>query len=105
MIISSRLLQELANPALNAEGRALLRCQLAKKLENVGNYEVAREAMGELWPEVGGHLVLEGLSEATAAEVLLRIGVLTGWLGSAKQVEGSQETAKNLIRESITSTL
>ncbi len=54
MIIFSRLLQELANPALDAEGRALLRCQLAKELENIGNYKAAREAMGELWPEVGG---------------------------------------------------
>ena len=57
--------------------------------------------MGELWPEVGGRPVLDELSEATAAEVLLRVGVLTGWLGSTKQIEGAQETAKNLITESI----
>jgi CheY-like chemotaxis protein/Tfp pilus assembly protein PilF len=44
---------------------------------------------------------LEGLDEATAAEVLLRVGVLTGWLGSVKQIEGAQEAAKNLISESI----
>jgi two-component system, chemotaxis family, chemotaxis protein CheY len=58
--------------------------------------------MGELWPEGGGRPVLEGLSEATAAEVLLRVGVLIGWLGSTRQIEGTQETAKNLISESIT---
>jgi CheY-like chemotaxis protein len=34
--------------------------------------------------------------------VLLRVGTLTGWLGSTKQIEGAQETAKNLIGESIT---
>ncbi len=102
MLIFSRLLKELANPALDAEGRALLRCRLAKELEDVGNYEAAREAMGELWPEVGGHPVLGELSEATAAEVLLRVGTLTGWLGSTRQIEGAQETAKNLIGESIT---
>ena len=33
--------------------------------------------------------------------MLLRAGVLTGWLGSTRQVEGAQETAKNLIYESI----
>jgi two-component system chemotaxis response regulator CheY len=102
MIISSRLLQELANPALDAEGRARLRCRLAKELEDVGNYDAAREAMGELWPEFGARPVVDGLSEATAAEVLLRVGVLTGWIGSAKQIEGTQEAAKNLIGESIT---
>ncbi|MBV9928414.1 MAG: response regulator [Acidobacteria bacterium] len=101
MIIFSRLLQELANPALDAEGRALLRCQLAKELENIGNYKAAREAMGELWPEVGGRPVLDELSDTTAAEVLLRVGVLTGWLGSTSQIEGTQETAKNLIWESL----
>jgi CheY-like chemotaxis protein len=31
----------------------------------------------------------------------LRAGVLTGWLGSAKQISGAQESAKNLITESI----
>ncbi|MGB9178891.1 MAG: sigma 54-interacting transcriptional regulator, partial [Pyrinomonadaceae bacterium] len=33
---------------------------------------------------------------------LLRAGALTGWIGSTKQIEGSQEIAKNLISESIT---
>jgi two-component system chemotaxis response regulator CheY len=102
MIISSQLLQEIADPTLTREKRALLRCRLAKQLEDVGSYDAAREAMGELWPEVGGRPVLDELSEATAADVLLRVGVLTGWLGSTRQIEGAQETAKNLISESIT---
>lgn len=100
MPISNQLLHEIADPSLTRDERARLRCRLAKELED--NYEAAREAMGELWPEIGERPVLEGLSEATAAEVLLRVGVLTGWLGSTRQVEGAQETAKNLISESIT---
>ncbi len=48
-----------------------------------------------------GRPVLDELSDATAAEVLLRVGVLTGWLGSTSQIEGAQETAKNLIWESL----
>lgn len=102
MIISSQLLREIADPRLTRDERAQLRCRLAKELEDVGNYEAAREAMGELWPEVGGRPVLDELSEPTAAEVLLRVGALTGWLGSTKQIEGAQETAKNLISEGIT---
>ncbi|MBV8856314.1 MAG: hypothetical protein JOZ02_05060 [Acidobacteria bacterium] len=35
----------------------------------------------------------------TAAEVLLQSGALTGWLGSAGNVEGSQERAKDLLSE------
>jgi CheY-like chemotaxis protein/predicted negative regulator of RcsB-dependent stress response len=101
MIISSQLLREIADPRLTHDERARLRCCLAKELEDVGNYEAAREAMGELWLEVGGRPVLGELSEATATEVLLRVGTLSGWLGSTKQIEGAQETAKNLITESI----
>jgi CheY-like chemotaxis protein/tetratricopeptide (TPR) repeat protein len=101
MSISSQLLQQIADPSLSQDERARLRCQLAKELEDVGNYEVAREAMGELWPEVGGRPILDDLDEATAAEVLLRAGALTGWIGSAKQIEGAQEAAKNLISESL----
>ena len=33
---------------------------------------------------------------------MLCVGVLTRWIGSKNKVEGSQETAKNLITESIT---
>ncbi len=101
MTISSQLLQEIADPTLDRDRRALLRCRLAKELEDVGNYNAAREAMGELWPEVGARPVLDELDEPTAAEVVLRVGVLTGWLGSTRQIEGTQETAKNLISESI----
>lgn len=101
MTILSQLLQEIADPTLDRDRRALLRCRLAKELEDVGNYNAAREAMGELWPEVGARPVLDELDEPTAAEVVLRVGVLTGWLGSTRQIEGTQETAKNLISESI----
>ncbi|HEV3469744.1 MAG TPA: tetratricopeptide repeat protein [Pyrinomonadaceae bacterium] len=102
MSISSELLHRIADPSLDHNERARLRCQLAKELEDVGNYEAAREVMGELWSRVGERPVLEGLDEATAAEVLFRAGVLTGWIGSVRQIEGAQETAKDLISESIT---
>src|ERR1051325_2534008 len=100
MIIPNQLLREIADPTLDFESRTLLRCRLAKELED--NYDAAREAKSELWSKVGERPALDGLSEVTAAEVLLRVGVITGWLGSTKQIEEAQETAKNLITESIT---
>ena len=100
--IHNQLLQQISDPSLTQDERARLRCQLAKSLEELGSFEAAREAMGELWAGVGTRPVLDELSETMAAEVLLRGGTLTGWLGSAKQIEGAQETAKNLISESIT---
>ena len=95
------LAHQLADPNLSTNQRAQLRCQLASQLEDEGDYEAAREAMGELWQEVVERPLLEGLDEETKGAVLLRAGVLTGWIGSAKQITGAQETAKNLISESI----
>lgn len=101
MNVTSQLLHQIADPTLTDSERARLRCRLAKEYEDSGNYEAAREAMGELWRGVGHRPVLNELNQKTAAEVLLRAGVLTGWIGSVKQIEGAQETAKNLISESI----
>src|SRR5437867_894438 len=81
--------------------RAKRCCDVAKQLEKVGEYEAACEALSEFWPERNGSLNLDGLDEATGAEVLLRVGAMSGWLGSTDQTEGSQETAKNLITKSI----
>lgn len=103
MYIRSQLIHQIADPTLTPDERALLRCQLSKELEEIGNYEAAREAMGELWQRVGERPNLEGLKQPTVAEVLLRAGVLTGQIGSVKLFENAQELSKNLISESIRS--
>ncbi len=81
--------------------RAQLCCQLAKQREEIGEYEEAREILGNLWHGIGELPDLEGLDPLTAGEVLLRVGTLTGWIGSTRQIEGSQEKAKDLISQSI----
>src|SRR6266581_5864197 len=86
---------------LTAVERARRCCDLAKQLEKAGEYQEACEALSEFWPKRDASLNLNGLDEATRAEVLQRVGALSGWLGSADQTEGSQETAKNLITQSI----
>ncbi len=100
MHLANELLRELDTPGLSPDERASLRCRLAKQLEQEGDFEAAREAMGELWQGVGGRPVLEGLDAEMQAEVLLRVGALTGWIGRTRQIEGSQEIAKDLISES-----
>src|SRR2546421_3905440 len=100
MNLAGRLSEQITNTS-DLNERALLRCRLAKELEESGDYEGARSAMGELWQRVGERPQLEGLDDVTRADVLLRAGVLTGWIGSTKQLENAQEEAKNLITESI----
>ena len=100
MNLAGQLSEQIANTT-DLNERARLRCRLAKELEESGDYEGARSAMGELWQRVGERPQLEGLDDVTRADVLLRVGVLTGWIGSTKQLENAQEEAKNLITESI----
>jgi Tfp pilus assembly protein PilF len=102
MNLQTQLLHQIDDSTLTHAERARLRCQLAKELEEAGNYEAARGAMGDLWQRVGERPQLDGLDQHTAAEVLLRAGTLSGWIGSSKQIEGAQEFAKNLISESRT---
>src|SRR6185503_9265888 len=100
MYLAIELARHLEAPGLSLNDRALLHCRLAKQLERGGDYEGAREAMGELWQGIGARPLLEGLEDEARAEVILRVGALTGWLGDARQIEGSQELAKDLISES-----
>src|SRR2546425_613207 len=76
-------------------------CDLAEQLEKAGEYDAACEALGEFWPDRSEFLRLKDLDEATKAILFLRVGSLSGWLGSTDQAAGSQEKAKDLITKSI----
>jgi len=102
MTLTENLLKQLENPALSRDERVRLQCQIAADFEHKGEYELACDALAELWQGIGEYPPLEGLSDLTAAEVLLRVGSLSGWLGSGQQIKGAQEKAKDLISESIT---
>lgn len=86
-------------PDIAADERALIRCRAAADLIHGGQYEKAREALGELWRGVGVRPDVGGLEGKAAAEVLLQVGVLSGWMGASKQVTGAQDAAKDLISE------
>ncbi len=101
MNLTDNRLKELDNPSLTRNERILLRCRLASEFIHIGQYEVAREALGELWQGVGHRPEVEKLKSQIAAEVLLQCGVLSGWLGEAQHISGAQEQAKDLIFEAL----
>lgn len=76
------------------------RCRAARDFEEAGEFQEARNSLGEFWKGVGVRPHTGDLPDSIIAEVLLRVGTLSGWLGSAKQVPGAQEAAKDLITES-----
>lgn len=75
-------------------------CELAKNLEEAGEFDRAAESLSSFWRGVPSRPVTKGLGDEAKADLLLRTGTLTGWLGSAKQIPGAQEIAKDLISES-----
>jgi tetratricopeptide (TPR) repeat protein len=101
MTLRASQLRELEKPNLSVDHRAELCCEATRELENKGEYEEARKALGDYWLRIGEHPKVEGLHPITAAEVLLRAGVLTGIIGSKNQITNAQENAKDLISESL----
>ena len=81
--------------------QSLLHYTRAKELEDAGDYEGARRALAPFWSQIGTRPQVDGLPPTDQAEVLLRAGTLSGWIGSAQQIPGAQQIAKDLISESI----
>jgi tetratricopeptide (TPR) repeat protein len=97
-------LDSLVPEALTAtrDERALVLCARAKELKDAQSFEDARLVLGEFWQDVGDRPKLNGLAANVRAEMLLLVGTLSGWLGTARQTPGAQEIAKDLISESST---
>jgi|ERR1051325_8346098 tetratricopeptide (TPR) repeat protein len=77
------------------------RCSNAAELIYAGRYEEARDELGEfeLWAGIGERPQLNFTPQINA-EILLQCGTLSGWLGSAKQLD-VQEKAKDLLTEAL----
>jgi tetratricopeptide (TPR) repeat protein len=76
-------------------------CQKARRFEDAGSYATAESVMQPFWNGVGTRPHIEHLEKEVRAEILLRCGVITGWIGNNKSIPHSQEWAKDLISESL----
>lgn len=74
-------------------------CSKTSELIYAGQYEAAREELGSLWMGIGERPLLT-ITPRLNAEILLQCGTLSGWLGSAKQID-VQEKAKDLLTEAL----
>jgi tetratricopeptide (TPR) repeat protein len=98
MQITSR---KISTSHLTANDAALYRCQRALALRDKGDFDGAQEVMRPLWRGIGNRPDTMGLHASVAAEVLLCVGILTGWIGSRNQVKEADGYARDLITESI----
>src|SRR5947207_13180254 len=101
MNLTTLRVSQLADQSASVSERAQHSCRLARELEKAGEYEAACATIREFWPNRDEPPSLEGLDAGAKAEVLLRIGNLVGWTRSSSQSGEVQETAKNLLSQSI----
>lgn len=90
MKIESMISAKLGKAQTGAAQQVELVCRRAKELEEVGEYESARAAMAPFWQRIGERPRVEGRSALERADVFLRAGTLSGWIGSAQQITGAQ---------------
>src|ERR1051325_11626098 len=96
------LTRKIKEPRRYGDTQARRACERAREVERPGDYEGARSALGKLWTRIVERPQLDELQLDTQAEVLWRVGSLSGWLGSANQIPGAQGFASDLLTESIT---
>lgn len=85
--------------AVGLDGAVMAACAAALFSEEAGEYEAARSELSEYWPGIGEEPQVAGLGAEAHAELLLRCGAISGKLGSAKQIKGAQEQAKDLLSQ------
>lgn len=100
-------LLKLASPKLDTSNlsrdeEALSRCEIALEQRDNETPQAALEIMRPLWRGVGTRPDTQGLQPETVAYVFFCTGTLTGWIGARHQIKDAQESARNLITESIT---
>ena len=81
---------------------ALDRCQKALELRDSGDFDGAQEVMRPLWKRLGKRPDISDLHPSVIPEVLLCVGILTGWIGSRDEIKEADGWARDLITESIT---
>jgi tetratricopeptide (TPR) repeat protein len=99
MQITSR---KISTSHLTANDAALYRCQRALELRDKGDFDGAQGVMRPLWQGIGNRPDTTRLHSSVAAEVLLCVGILTGWIGSRNEIKEADGWARDLITGSIT---
>ncbi len=87
---------------LTANDEALLKCQKALELRDRGDFDRAQAVMRPLWKGIGQRPDTAALHPSVTAEVLLCVGILTGWIGSRNEIKEADGWARDLMTEAIT---
>src|SRR5215813_11763330 len=76
-------------------------CIIAREHIETGDYDSASMALQPWWT-IGEWPSHRTLTDSAAAELFFTAGVLSGSIGSARQIQGGQKPAEALLNGSIT---
>jgi tetratricopeptide (TPR) repeat protein len=76
-------------------------CQKAMELKDKGDFDGALDVMQPLWKGLGERPDTAGLHPSVVPDVLLCVGILTGWIGSRNEIKEADDHARDLLTESI----
>jgi signal transduction histidine kinase/ActR/RegA family two-component response regulator len=99
-MLDTRLLEHIHSSALTQSDMVQACCTVAREQLELGDFDAGCSALQRWW-KVGEWPNLDGLSQVATAELLLTAGTLSGWVASAKQIQGGQRSAEGLLSGAI----
>ena len=94
--MNAKVLEQIHSAPLGESEQVLACCTIAREKLEVGDYDGGCAVLRTWW-KVGESQIHQGLSQRSAAELLLTAGVLTDSVARAKQVVGGQKLAEVLL--------
>src|SRR6185295_12034110 len=99
-LIQAKSIQQVGYGPLTPSDLVLEGCTVAREKLELGDYDAGCAALQPWWT-IGEWPKQQGLSQFAAAELLLTAGTLSGWVASARHIDGGQSCAERLLSGAI----
>ena len=100
MPVDTKLIEHIQSSPLTLSEQVQACCTIAREQLEMGDYDAGCAVLKEWWI-VGEWPNQRGLSQSSAAELLLTAGTLTGWVDSTSQIDGGQKGAEQLLSGAV----
>lgn len=100
MPVDTKLIERIQSSPLTLSEQVQACCTIAREQLEMGDYDAGCAVLKEWWI-VGEWPNQRGLSQSSAAELLLTAGTLTGWVDSTSQIDGGQKGAEQLLSGAV----
>jgi signal transduction histidine kinase/FixJ family two-component response regulator len=99
-LIQSNPTQQFAPVPATPSEQVVECCRIAREKLELGDYDAGCAALQPWWT-IGEWPKQAGLTQPTAAELLLTAGTLSGWVASTRHIDGGQSCAERLLSGAV----